>query len=139
MVRELAPVHCTLLYTKEYTKVTSVCCPAGAQWKVRSVGGGGSEWGRGGEASGGGGGSEWKEGGEASGGGELAGIAELIEMEFTCDYRNLYEVLIMGIKNRLLGIQVNNKNRESREKRQQQEMKTMYEELEGKNSEGWKR
>ena len=38
----------------------------------------------------------------------------------------------MGIKNRLLGIQVNNKNRESREKRQLQEMKTMYEELEGK-------
>ena len=38
VVRELAPVHCTLLYTKEYTKVTSVCCPAGAQWKVRSVG-----------------------------------------------------------------------------------------------------
>ena len=64
--------------------------------------------------------------------GELPGIAELIEMEFTCDYRNLYEVLIMGIKNRLLGIQVNNKNRESREKRQLQEMKTMYEELEGK-------
>ena len=39
----------------------------------------------------------------------------------------------------LLGIQVNNKNRESREKRLLQEMKIMYEELEGKNSEGWKR
>ena len=45
----------------------------------------------------------------------------------------------MGIKNRLMGIQVNNKNRETREKRQLQEMKRMYEELEGKNSEGWKR
>ena len=71
--------------------------------------------------------------------GEMPGIAELSEMIFTCDYRNLYEVLMMGIKNRLMGIQVNNKNRESREKRQLQEMKKMYEELEGKNSEGWKR
>ena len=71
--------------------------------------------------------------------GELPGIAELMEMDFTCDFRKLYEVLIMGIKNRLLGIQVNNKNRESREKRLLQEMKTMYEEMEGKNSEGWKR
>ena len=32
--------------------------------------------------------------------GELPGIAELIKMEFTCDFQNLYEVLIMGIKNR---------------------------------------
>ena len=55
--------------------------------------------------------------------GEMPGIAELSEMIFTCDYRNLYEVLMMGIKNRLMGIQVNNKNRESREKRQLQEMK----------------
>ena len=61
------------------------------------------------------------------------------ETDFTCDFCNLYEVLIMGIKNRLMGIQVNNKNRETREKRQLQEMKRMYEELEGKNSEGWKR
>ena len=71
--------------------------------------------------------------------GGLPGIVDLMEMDFTCDYRKLYEVLIMGIKNRLLGIQVNNKNRESREKRQLQEMKNMYDELEGKNSEGWKR
>ena len=49
--------------------------------------------------------------------GELPGIAELIKMEFSCDFQNLYEVLIMGIKNRLVGIQVNNKNRESREKK----------------------
>ena len=69
----------------------------------------------------------------------LPGIIELMEMDFTCDYRKLYEVLIMGIKNRLLGIQVNNKNRESREKRLLHAMKNMYEELEGKNSEGWKR
>ena len=59
MVRELAPVHCTLLYTKEYTKVTSVCCPAGAQWKVHSVGGGEASE-EGGEAS--------EEGGEARAG-----------------------------------------------------------------------
>ena len=71
--------------------------------------------------------------------GELPDIANFLELDFTCDFRNLYEVLIMGIKNRLMGIQVNNKNRETREKRQLQEMKRMYEELEGKNLEGWKR
>ena len=30
--------------------------------------------------------------------GELPEIAELMEMDFTCDFRKLYEVLIMGIK-----------------------------------------
>ena len=71
--------------------------------------------------------------------GDMPDIANFLELGFTCDFRTIYEVLIMGIKNRLMGIQVNNKSRETREKRQLQEMKRMYEELEGKNSEGWKR
>ena len=64
--------------------------------------------------------------------GELPGVDDLLERNFSCDFRKLYEVLIMGIKNRLLGIQVNNKNRENREKRMLQEMKNMYEEMDGK-------
>ena len=66
---------------------------------------------------------------------------DMLDREFICDFRTLYEVLIMGIKNRLLGIplQADNKRREVREKRTILEMQQFYEELEGKDSEGWKR
>ena len=43
---------------------------------------------------------------------------DMLDREFICDYRTLYEVLIMEIKNRLLGIQADNKRREVRGKKQ---------------------
>ena len=64
---------------------------------------------------------------------------ELLEGEFSCNFRNLYEVLIMTIKNKLIGIQVNNKIKEGKIRKELNEQLKMYEMVGEKNSEGWKR
>ena len=39
--------------------------------------------------------------------GNLPNVNEMLGSELTCDKRTLYEVTLMAIKNRLIGIQVN--------------------------------
>ena len=64
---------------------------------------------------------------------------ELLEGEFSCNFRNLYEVVLMAIKNKLIGIQVNNKIKEGKIRKELNEQLKMYEMVGEKNSEGWKR
>ena len=64
---------------------------------------------------------------------------EIIEREKTCNNRTLYEVHIMAIKNRLIGIQINKQKTESKIREELNEQLKMYKLLDGINSKGWKR
>ena len=59
--------------------------------------------------------------------------------ELICDKRTLHEVTLMAIKNRLIGIQVNNRLKEGKIRKELGEQLLLYEQLDGVNSEGWKR
>ena len=61
----------------------------------------------------------------------------MLRGEFSCSRKNLYEVMIMGLKNRLIGIQVKAEKMEKAGRKQMVSIREMYERLEGKNSAGW--
>ena len=67
----------------------------------------------------------------------LPGVEEMLRGEFSCSRKNLYEVMIMGLKNRLIGIQVKAEKMEKAGRKQMVSIREMYERLEGKNSAGW--
>ena len=71
--------------------------------------------------------------------GILPNVNEMLGSELTCDKRTLYEVTLMAIKNRLIGIQVNNRLKEGKIRKELGEQLLLYEQLDGVNSEGWKR
>ena len=71
--------------------------------------------------------------------GILPNVNEILGSELTCDKRTLYEVTLMAIKNRLIGIQVNNRLKEGKIRKELGEQLLLYEQLDGVNSEGWKR
>jgi hypothetical protein len=57
--------------------------------------------------------------------------------EFSCNYKVLYEVLIMGIKNRLIGLQTKIRKEENHYRGELENRREMFEILEGKQSPGW--
>ena len=71
--------------------------------------------------------------------GNLPNVNEMLGSELTCDKRTLYEVTLMAIKNRLIGIQVNTQLEEGKIRKELREQLLLYEQLEGVNLEGWKR
>ena len=66
-------------------------------------------------------------------------VDEIIEREKTCNNRTLYEVYIMAIKNRLIGIQINKQKTEAKVREELNEQLKMYELMDSINSDGWKR
>ena len=64
---------------------------------------------------------------------------EVLEGEFSCNFRYLDEVVLMAIKNKLIGIQVNNKIKEGEIRKELNEQLKKYEMVGEKNFEGWKR
>ena len=71
--------------------------------------------------------------------GNLPNVNEMLGSELTCDKRTLYEVTLMAIKKRLIGIQVNTQLEEVKIRKELSEQLSLYEQLEGVNSKGWKR
>ena len=71
--------------------------------------------------------------------GNLLNVNEMLGSELTCDKRTLYEVTLMAIKNRLIGIPVNTQFEEGKIRKELSEQLSLYEQQEGVNSEGWKR
>ena len=67
----------------------------------------------------------------------LPGVEEMLRGDFSCSRKNLYEVMIMGLKNRLIWIQVKAEKMEKAGRKQMVGIWEMYERLEGKNSAGW--
>ena len=67
----------------------------------------------------------------------LPGVEEMLRGDFSCNKKSLYEVMIMGLKNRLIGVQVQAEKMEKAGRKQLVSIREMYERLEGKNSAGW--
>ena len=66
----------------------------------------------------------------------LPGIEEMLRGEFSCNRKNLYEVMIIGLKNRLIGVQVKAEKNEKAGRKQLVSIREMYERFRGKKFSG---
>ena len=57
----------------------------------------------------------------------LPGVEEMLRGEFSCNRKNLYEVMIMGLKNRLIGVQVQAEKMEKAGRNQLLSIRAVYE------------
>ena len=56
-------------------------------------------------------------------------VEEMLRGEFSCNRKNLYEVMIMGLKNRLIGVQVQAEKMEKAGRKQLVSIREMYEKI----------